>query len=254
MSEPFVGSETSEELEGTEERSQKMQELDNITNEPESYVEAKINVAQSEAIESSFNQLVNTAQETHQGEMKALPLPIPMPVEADEVSCDPIPMPSPATEVDSSSTEGVGDDSVPAAEDDWESPNVHEAINPDPIYRETDDASINPGPLFNETGEMASSPSEGTGEGPAPASEDDWKPPLANVAIDPRPIWREVGEIKGADESPMLTEQEPTPLLTDNEIIAIQKQLETNTKDFIIVTVLTGSTGSAEKNAISNIR
>jgi hypothetical protein len=290
MSEPFLN-EISQEQEGTEELSRATQEFNEITNEPGSYIEDKIEVAQSEAIESSFNELVNTAQESDPGEMKDAPIPIPMPYEADEeelstakpaenlVETLPLPLPIdppegtiaaepvenlaenlPVTvpkewsEVDSSPPEGPGDSSAPAAEDDWESPNVHEAINPDPIYREADDASIDPGPLFNETGEVASSPSEGPGIGPAPASEDDWKPPLGNVAIDPRPIIHEADDIQEANESPMLKAQEPTSLLTDNEILAIQKQLETNTKDFMIVSVITESSGSAEKNAISNIR
>jgi hypothetical protein len=275
MSEPFLN-EMSEELEGTEALSREIQELNEMTNEPGSYIEGKIDVAQSEAIESSFNELVNLALESSPGEMKDMPTPIPMPYEADEAGLStakpvenlvenlpiplpidppegttaaepvenlaenlPLPVPKEGIEIDSSPPEGPGAGSAPAAEDDWESPNVHEAIIPDPIYRETDDASINPGPVFNETGEVASSPPEGV---------------VDEASIDPRPIIHDADDIQGADESPMLTEQEPTPLLTDNEIIAIQKQIETNTKDFVIVSVITESSGSAEKNAISNIR
>jgi hypothetical protein len=101
-----------------------------------------------------------------------------MPYEVSEVDCDPIPLPMPIdADVDSSPPEGVRDGSVPASEDDWESPNVNVAIDPDPIWR--------------ETGDVDSSPPEGVGDGPAPASEDDWESPNVNVEINPDPIYRE---------------------------------------------------------------
>ena len=65
-----------EQLEVREELSQEMQELDEITNEPESYIESKVDLAQSEAIESSFNELVNTAQEQVENLAEAIPEPI----------------------------------------------------------------------------------------------------------------------------------------------------------------------------------
>jgi hypothetical protein len=100
----------------------------------------------------------------------------PMPYEVSEVDCDPIPLPLPkeGLGVGSSPPEGVGDGSVPASEDDWESPNVNVAINPDPIYK--------------EAGEMSSSPPEGAGD---------------DVSIDPEPIFRKTGEMENsALESP----------------------------------------------------
>lgn len=219
MSEPFVGNEMSEELEGTEALSRATQELNEITYEPESYIETKIDVAQSEVIETSFNELVNNRASGEEIEIPALDgssrpgSDRTGDVKTDEVDCDPIPLPYPASEVESSPPKGPGGGSTPAAEDDWESPNVNVAINPDPIFHEAGESSINPEPIF-----------------------------------------REAGEIEEANELPMHMAQEPTSLLTDNEILAIQNQLETNTEDFIIVSVLTESTGSAAKNSISNIR
>jgi hypothetical protein len=119
MSEPFLNK-MGEELEGTEALSREMQELNEITNEPESYIETKVDLAQSEAIESTFNALVNTAQETNSGEADLNPLPIPMPYEADELYVEittagqdvgflPTPLPREADEVDPSAAEPKGD-------------------------------------------------------------------------------------------------------------------------------------------------
>jgi hypothetical protein len=155
MSEPFLN-EMGEELEGTEELSREMQELSEMTHEPESYMEGKIDVAQSEAIESSFNQLVNNRTSGEEVKIPALDGSSKPGSdrtgsdEADEVECDPIPLPYPASEVESSPPEGPGEGQAPAAEDDWESPNVYVAIDPDPIWRETGETSIDPAPIFRE--------------------------------------------------------------------------------------------------------
>ena len=111
MSEPFVGRELSEELESGEALSREMKELNEMTNEPGTHIEQKLEIGQSEAVESALTELVNTALENPEntasvlpipipdqnGEVSVLPLPIPSP--ADEVSALPIPIPDPSGEV-----------------------------------------------------------------------------------------------------------------------------------------------------------
>jgi len=215
MSEPFLN-EMSEELEGTEALSREMQELNEMTNEPGSYIEGKIDASQSEAIESSFNELVNTALESPDSLGESLP--IPMPKEgpegataakpADELAeSNPVPIPKEPDDVASSPPEGMGESQAPAAEDDWESPNVNVAIDPEPILRETGDASIDPRPIimegeqvaatvaFNITGEVSAT-YDGSTVSLIP--ENDAESPQG---IDPEPIFSETAS---EDSSPDL--------------------------------------------------
>jgi len=222
MSEPFVGNEMSEELESTEELSHETRELNEITNEPESYIEGKIDVAQSEAIESSFNELVNAATEQSpagEDEGKGLPIPIPdgsresvsSTAEPAEDLAGNIPLPLPGG---SAETVGAGEDV---------------SINPGPVFSEVGDASINPGPLFNEAGD---------------------------ASIDPDPIVREAGEVGEEEESFVKGSEEPAPLnsLDDLQSLALQQQITQQNPDFTIVSVVMHSFGSTAKNSINNIR
>jgi hypothetical protein len=234
MSEPFIGSEMDEELESTEELSHETRELNEITNEPESYIEGKIDVAQSEAIESSFNELVNAATEQSPAgadEGKGLPVPIPdgskenasSTVEPVDSLVDTIPLPIP-----DGSRESVSSTAEPAEDLAGNIPLPLPGGSAETVGA-GEDASINPGPLFNEAGD---------------------------ASIDPDPIVREAGEVGEERESLLKESEEPAPLnsLDGLQALNLQQQITQNTRDFTIVSVIMHSSGDTAKNSINNIR
>lgn len=166
MSEPFVGRELSEELESGEALSRELKELNEMTNEPGTHIEQKLEIGQSEAVESALTKLVNTALENPENtvsidpnpiwysvsesggeEVSVLPIPIPKPVEdvagepgsgSGEVSATPINIPKEAYEADSSLPSGTGGElSVEIT-----TAGSHVSKLPIPIPREADQLNI----------------------------------------------------------------------------------------------------------------
>jgi hypothetical protein len=107
MSDPFVGREMSEELESGEALSREMKELNEMTNEPGTHIEQKLEIGPSEAVESALTELVNTALENPENTASVLPLPIPSPT--DEVSSLPLPLPKPVEDVAGEPGSGSGE-------------------------------------------------------------------------------------------------------------------------------------------------
>jgi hypothetical protein len=223
MSEPFVGNEMSEELESTEDLSRETRELNEITNEPESYIEGKIDVAQSEAIESSFNELVDNQVSGGEAEMPALDgSSKPKLDSADEFAeSNPVPIPK-------EGPEGAGDD-----------------------FAGTMPAQPPEGADEGETVAMKFAPEGGSEEvSPLPTGSG------GDASIDPKPILSEAGEVGEEEESFVKGSEEPAPIdsLDDLQSLALQQQITQQNREFTIVSVIMHSSGDTAKNSINNIR
>lgn len=191
MSEPFVGSEMSEELEGIEELSRETLELNEMTNEPGSYIEGKIDVAQSEAIESTFNELVNTAQEPAENPGECNPIPIPLPIERLELA------ETGADEAELSTAEPAENlaKTMPLPiPQEWS----EASIDPEPIVREVDEAELSTVEPAENLAEVLPIPVPGGSAETVGAGED--------ASIDPRPI------IMEAEPAENLAENLPIPV------------------------------------------
>lgn len=230
MSEPFIGSEMDEELESTEELSHETRELDQVTNEPESYIEGKIDVSQSEAIESSFSVLVDNQVSGAEIEMPALDGSSKQTFDSaggdEEISG--LSALDETNEMDSSPPEGGEDD-----------------------FAGTMPAQPPEGADEGETMAMKFAPEEGPEEvSPLPAGSG------GDASIDPKPIWTEAGEVVEENESLIKGSEEPASLasLANMQYLATQQQVQTRSREFTIVSVIMHSSHDAAKNVINNIR